>query len=348
MLKRLSTLEKLSLLIAEFEPRLRNAFAECIRLIVSQVTLRLLVERLERNDIAGAVDALHLEREAFAKLEAEFAAAFEGGGTAQAEDLRLRDPEGNRVVFRFGVRNPEAEAWLRSYSAQLVTRILDDQREGIRAALTEGLARGVNPRTTALSVVGRVNRATGRREGGIIGLTAAQERFVASARVELLSGDPEQLRHYLTRQRRDRRFDALIKGALTAGKPLTAEDAARVTGRYADKLLALRGEMLARTETMVALGKSRDDAMRQAIDSGKVRADLVTKVWRSAGDGRVRHTHRALNADAVAYGGRFQSPSGALLRFPGDPEAPASEIVGCRCTVDYRVDFTAQFLAQAA
>ena len=43
---------------------------------------------------------------------------------------------------------------------------------------------------------------------------------------------------------------------------------------------------------MAALGKSRDDAMKQAIQSGKVLADYVTQTWRSAGDDRGRHTHR--------------------------------------------------------
>ena len=130
--------------------------------------------------------------------------------------------EGHRVLFRFGVRNPEAEQWLREHSAQLVTRIVDDQRLAIRTAMTEGLARGDNPRVSALDIVGRVNRVTGRREGGVIGITAAQERYVASARAEVLSGDPEQLRHYLTRERRDKRFDAIVKRALARRMPVAA------------------------------------------------------------------------------------------------------------------------------
>jgi hypothetical protein len=344
MLKRLSQHERLQLLLGEFEPVIRQAFLDAVADIRSRITLRILIERLERRDIQGALDALHIEREAFGSLETAVARAYEGGGIAMAEDLRLRDPEGHRVVFRFGVRNPEAEQWLRDHSAQLVTRIVDDQRQGIRVALTDGLARGDNPRTSALDIVGRVNRVSGRREGGIIGITAAQERYVASARAELLSGDPEQLRHYLTRERRDKRFDAIVKRAIARQMPVAAEDVTRMVGRYSERLLALRGEILARTETMMALGKSRDDAMRQAITSGKVAADLVTKHWRSAGDGRVRHTHRVLNGNSVGFSEQFVSPSGARLRFPGDPEAPISETSGCRCSVEYKVDYTAQLI----
>lgn len=344
MLKRLSQHERLQLLLGEFEPVIRQAFLEAVADIRSQITLRILIERLERRDIQGAIDALHIEREAFGSLETAIARTYEGGGIAMADDLRLRDPEGHRVVFRFGVRNPEAEQWLRDHSAQLVTRIVDDQRLAIRTALTEGLARGDNPRVSSLDIVGRVNRVTGRREGGVIGLTAQQERGVARAREELLSGEPDQLKAYLSRARRDRRFDRLITAAIREGKPIPIETVNKIVGRYSERLLALRGEMLARTETMTALGQSRDDAMRQAIASGKVASDLVTKHWRSAGDGRVRHTHRVLNGNSVGFSEHFVSPSGARLRFPGDPEAPISETSGCRCSVEYKVDYTAQLI----
>ncbi|KQU96440.1 head morphogenesis protein [Devosia sp. Root105] len=348
MLKRLSQHERLVLLIAEFEPKFREAFFAVIAEIKSSITLRVLVERLERNDILGAVDALQIEPEAFARVEVAIAEAYNGGGMAMAESLLLRDPQGHRIAFRFGVRNPEAEAWLRTHSAALVTHIVEDQRDGIRQALAEGLAQGNNPRVTALGVVGRINRVSGKREGGIIGLTSPQERFVAAARAELLSGDPAQLRNYLTRERRDKRFDGAVRRAISSEKPVGGQTVVRMVGRYADRLLALRGELLARTETMFALGQSRDDAMRQAIRAGKVSADLVTKHWRSAGDSRVRHTHRVLNGNSVGFYEAFQSPSGVQLRFPGDPQAPISETSGCRCSVEYKVDYAGQLLRRLA
>ena len=74
----------------------------------------------------------------------------------------------------------------------------------------------------------------------------------------------------------------------------------------------------------------------------------VTKTWRTAGDDQVRHTHRALNGRAVGYFEGFQSPSGAVLQFPGDPSAPISETSDCRCHVEYKVDYTGQFTARPA
>lgn len=339
---------KLEKLVSKYEPLLKAAFLDAITDIKSRVTLKLLVEALERGDIFGAIDLLGIEREAFGPLELALAEAYNAGGMDMADSLRLRDPNGNRVLFRFGVRNPEAEAWLKDHSATMVTRIVEDQKAGIQQALTQGLAQGQNPRQTALDVVGRVSRVTGKREGGIIGLTAPQEQFVATARQELLSGDPSALRKYLGRERRDKRFDAAVLKAIKAGRALDKVTADKIAGRYADRLLALRGEMLSRTETMMALGKSRDDAMNQAIMSGKVDAMFVTKRWRSAGDNRVRHTHRALNGDEAGFYDSFISSSGARIRFPGDPDAPISETSGCRCTVEYKVDYTGQFIARRA
>jgi len=329
-------------LLATQEESVRAAFIEAITDIVNTVVLKIIVERLERGDIEGALQALQLDAAAFSKFELRLADAYNSGGLATVGNMpKVTDPQGHRVVFRFSVRNPAAEAWLRDHSSKLVTRIVEDQRVAIRLALTEGLERGQNPRTTALEVVGRVNRATGRREGGIVGLTAAQERYVTRARQELLSGDPTQLRAYLDRERRDKRFDRTVLAAIRTGKPMPADVVSRMVGRYADRLLDLRGEMLARTETMIALGKSRDDAIRQQIEAGKIREEDVTKIWRSAGDNRVRHTHRSLNGKSVALDGSFHSASGAVLRYPGDPQAPISEISGCRCRVEYKIDYFA-------
>lgn len=336
-------------LLTRYDERLKEAFLGSVADIRDNITLRVVVERLDRGDVNGAINAMQLDADAFAKFELAIAEAYNAGGAATVENLpRLIDPDGNRVVFRFGVRNVPAEQWLREHSSTLVTRIVEDQREGIRTALTEGLSQGQNPRQTALDVVGRVSRVSNRREGGIIGLTAAQERYVATARQDLLSGDPERLRHYLTLGRRDKRFDRTVTKALNEGKSIPRETVNRIAGRYSDRLLDLRGEMLARTETMMALGKSRDDAIRQQISSGKIAAEDVTKIWRSAGDGRVRHTHRVLNGKSVAFDGFFQSPSGAVLRYPGDPQAPVNEVSGCRCWLEFKIDYFASVVRRAA
>lgn len=329
-------------LLATHEPRIRDAFLDAIRDLVDNITLRVVVERLERGDVAGAINAMHLDAEAFGQLERVIADAYNDGGSATVGNLpRLTDPSGSRVVFRFNIRNPEAEAWLRSHSSTLVTRIVDDQREAIRTAFTEGLSQGINPRVSALNVVGRVSRVSNRRTGGVIGLTAQQERFVASARQELSSGDPETMAHYLTRGRRDKRFDRTIAKAIKEGKPVPPEMVAKITGRYADGLLALRGEMIGQNETATALHKATYDAVAQQIAAGKIAAQDVRKVWKHTPQERPRLNHVAMNGKSVAWGEPFTLPNGVTMDFPHDPNGPASENLFCKCMWLPKIDYFA-------
>ena len=237
---------KINGLLNEHAPLITAAFMASIVEIKSQITLKLLVERLEKGDIAGALDALNLDRAAFGRLENAIAQAYNAGGTAMTGNMpTLRDRAGARIVVRFDSRNTRAEEWLRTHSSQMVTRIIEDQRTSIRGALETAMVQGQNPNRAALDIVGRLNRVTGRREGGLIGLTGQQSDFVASARSELVSGDPAMLRSYLGRARRDKRFDRAVIKAINEGKALDLSSIDLMIGRYADRLLQLRGEMLA-------------------------------------------------------------------------------------------------------
>ncbi|CAH2403575.1 hypothetical protein MES5069_390063 [Mesorhizobium escarrei] len=184
---------------------------------------------------------------------------------------------GLQVVLRWDTCNLTAETWLREHSAQLVTNIVADQQVAIRAAFSKDLARGANPTRAALEVVGRVNRVTGRREGGVIGLTTVQSDYVARARDELLSGEPDQLRAYLNRKRRDKRFDRTITAATRDGKPIPTNLVARIIGRYSDSLLKLRVDTIGLHETFAALGASKDIAFQQAI--------AKARIWHEPSDG---------------------------------------------------------------
>lgn len=69
------------------------------------------------------------------------------------------------------MRNTAVENWLRDHGAELVKQVTDDQIAAIRLAIQKGIEAGRNPRNIALDIVGRIDKITGRRVGGIIGLT---------------------------------------------------------------------------------------------------------------------------------------------------------------------------------
>lgn len=318
-----------------------DAFMRAMEDLRSGAELQRVTALIQNGDIDGALEALHIDPEAFGDMLDKIREAHAEAGKRAAEALPKRKPDGTALVVRYDGRNPEAERGVAERGARLVQGVTDSIRQTATDWMVAGLARGDNPRTVALDLVGRVNRATGKREGGILGLTQTQAEYVMTARQELASGDPAALKNYLGRGRRDKRFDRSIAKAIREEKPVDPAIAAKVITAYERRLLQLRGEMISRTETLAAMNAASYEAIRQAVASGKIDAAAVCRVWRSAGDFRVRHTHIGLNRESVGLTQAFRSPSGALLRFPGDTSlgAPASEIVGCRCWVETRVDW---------
>ena len=316
----------------KLEPAIRAEFLEMVSTVVGSITLTRVVTAMD--DLDDLMDEVGITRPAANDLLEAVRDTYKRGGVFEAPSARIR----------FDYRNEQAERWLAEHSSQFVTRIQTQQREAIRQAVETGTRLGQNPRQTALDIAGRVSGQTGRRSGGIVGLSDNQARYVSNAREQLRSGDPAQMREYLTRSRRDRRFDGIVNRAIEAGRPVPRSDMERIVGRYSDRLLQTRGETIARTEAMQAFNSARDQAWEQSIEEGVVQRQNVTKVWRSAGDGNVRHTHAALNRETVDKDEAFVSPTGARLMYPGDTSmgAPASEIVNCRCTYNVRADFLAE------
>lgn len=320
-----------------------DAFLKALQSLTALAELQRVTAAIEAGDVEAALEALHIDPAAFDELQDRIREARTEAGRAAADHLPKKAPDGTVLAIRFGGNNREAVRQAEEQGSSLITRVTEDVRTVTRDTIGLGLRRGENPRQTALDLIGRVNRATGKRSGGLIGLTPQQAGFVDAARTELLSGDPALLKNYLSRGRRDRRFDRTVTKAIAEKKPIPKETVDRAITSYTNKMLALRGEVIGRTESLTAMNAAAYEAIRQAVASGKIPAAAVRRVWRSAGDFRVRHTHRSLNAESVGLDEAFRSPSGALMRFPGDTSlgAPASEIVSCRCIVANRVDWLA-------
>lgn len=323
-------------IVSKFEPVLRKAFLTAIDDITSSADLKRIVAALQAGDINEALRAVNLDPAAFRPLDVALSQAYDGGGNHAAQQLSLfRDPDGARLVVRFDARNPRAESWLKDHSSSLIAEIVGDQQTAIRSALEEGMKAGINPRQVALDIVGRIDPRTGNRVGGVIGLTARQEQAVQNFRAALLSDDPLAALQY---QLRDKRYDAQIRAAAADGEGLDAATVDTLVTRYRASALKLRGDSIGRTEAGQAVHVGQEEAFQQAIDAGKITAAAVTKTWSAIGDSRTRETHEILDGQKVKLEDVFISPSGARLRFPHDPTAPAAEVINCRCSVDYSVN----------
>ena len=205
--------------------------------------------------------------------------------------------------------------------------------EGVRSYIKESLAAGQGPAATARQIVGKVNPATGLREGGILGLTSQQMQWVANARAEL--ADPATAGRFLARAVRDRRFDKTILAAIKAGKPLPKDAIDKIVGTYSSRLLKLRGQTIARTEGITALRAGQHEGHLQAAEKSGAQIEMR---WQSTPDKYTRHSHMSMNGQKKMLGETFQTETGAKLAYPGDTShgAPGKETINCRCIVIYK------------
>lgn len=271
----------------------------------------------------------------------------------------LAAPGGGELFFRFDMTNPRAEARIRTEAASRVVGYVDEQIEIARRVIADGFARGEGPQTIATDIAGRINPISGRREGGIVGLSDPQVNYVDSMRMRLLSGDPEEMMKVLGRfdregrwiegtgmTLRDRRFDAAIKRAIAAiakGKPnpLTRAKVDEMTAKYSDRLLKRRAEDIARTETAQGVMLARSEAYQQALDKEGLPAEAVEKTWRHRGGPlHAREAHEALDGKVVTgINSPFFLPDGSVMLHSHDPAGGVKNNANCRCDTDFFLNF---------
>ena len=343
------------------EPPVLRAFLEMMREAADQINIGGLTAALSAGDTFRAVELASMSPATLNITTEALRDAYVKAGIYHVGNLPKRRG-GGRFVIAFDVRNPRAEAHLARESSRFVTAIVNEQREAIRVAVTAGAELGNNPRRTALDIVGRINRATGRRQGGIVGLTGQQSGYVAQMREALQGADrvgwarnrsgnlvqkfwlDENGAVQSVYTRRDKRFDRSIKAALQSGSPMPAERIDRAVSSYSNSLLQLRGENIARTETLSAFNTANYESLQQLTDHGVPR-EAVKRTWVTSRDGRERETHADADGQQVGLDEPFQV-GGVMMMHPGEMGAPAEEVINCRCSVRTEVDYVAIELAE--
>jgi len=324
--------------MARLEPQVQAAFLAAIGDIRRTVDVALVTRLIESGDIEGAIRAMRFDASLFGPIDRALEDSFRGGGIAAIAGLPvIKDPfDGSRVVLGFDGRHPRAEAWGRDMSSRLITGLVNEQREVARAVITQGIEAGRGPRATALDMVGRINRATGRREGGFIGLANNQAGWVQNARADLQAG---RYGAYLSRDLRQPALDKMIARAQASGKPLSEAEIDRAITAYQNNVLRYRGEVIARTETLSAYRAGRSEGFHQLRDTGSVRDDQFTRTWSATGDKRTRDSHEAMDGQTVqGLETPWQLETGTVM-YPGDLDGTAGpgDVIQCRCFEDITI-----------
>ena len=315
--------------IQGMEPAAQRAYLAQIASTIDAAALAEIEKAIADSDESRVVALLQIGL--FAGLMELLRTAYVTGAKAEAKGIKATG-----VQKDLDVHAPDVSSFLSGQARSLLDQAAIDEARAVRAILQTGQASGQSARKTALDLIGRISKQTGKRSGGVVGLSGNFAESVANARTQLLSGNATEMKKYLLRARRDRRFDASVESAIRDGRPLKADDVNKIVGRYADRLLVTQAETIAQTYVAEAFNEGRDQAWRQIIERSKGRLTF-TKKWKARMDGRERPTHGAMNGQTVQADQPFVSPRGAMLMFPCDSSlgAPLSERARCRCIAEY-------------
>jgi hypothetical protein len=322
-------------LISEWDDKLQAAFLAAIYQIRDKAQFSSIVRMLEKGDVNGAIAAVGLNPADFRQFQKTFQDAIESGALAVAATVPLVGIIGGigYKTFKFNANDPEVVRFVNDHLDSLTRQIIADQGDMLKAAFTNAAESGQSASAIAQDVLGIVKN--GRRESGIVGLTSSQAVWADAYKAELASGDPAILAKALDRKARDARFDAAIKRALERSDRLPGSLQSNMVAAYRNRLLRQRAATIGRLEANVAVHEGQRQATVQALAEGGIQPNQIVSTWRSQRDERVRNTniasHVYLDGQTAKWNQAFVGISGALLRYPGDPQAPIEETAGCRC-----------------
>ena len=307
-----------------FGTEIANAFLAAIATHANAIDVTALAEAITAGDLPQVEFLLRFDQGTLFPLGEAIRAAFIQGGLSVAQTSGLGG------LFGFNGRHDRALQLIESQAGRLIEGIQTHTQAQVQAIMAAGVENGTSGATLARQITGKLNKITGRREGGFLGLTSQQTDWAISARAELTRLDP----HYFTRVQRDRRFDAMVRKAIDSGKPLSQSDIDRIAGRYRDRLLKYRGELIARHEAHSALAAGQYEGNRQLHESGLA---TVTKTWIHGFSKEPRLDHLAM---AQAPQRPIDQPFTfgiVAMQYPHDPAGGIEHSANCKCTLFYRV-----------
>jgi len=301
------------------ERRIRRVFTLALEEYKDNLNLSQIIRSLEAGNIPQAL--VEVETVARTVTSASQQAFI---STAQAITASIPTTQ-----IAFNVVNDQAVSVLRTNDLRFVRNFTEQQIAATRLALTEGVREGLGPRALARSF----------RDS--IGLTEKGEASVRNYRrlLQRIGQDdiPKKIqRESLSRALRDRRSDSLLRRLVREEKSLTAAEIDRMVGLYRDRAIKHRALTIARTEALSSVHQGQENAIREAIQNGKLNHETLVSEWLTRVDGREREWHEALNGVMVPYGTAFENEKG-LIMHPGDRSASAENIINCRCVRTIRI-----------
>lgn len=263
------------------------------------------------------------------KLQRVYADAIDGMAArieASLEEFAAEDAKWQADVAA-GKKDAKAhEAWRKDQALH------NDQLKALEKALTQDLTAAdkmamayVNQVPAGVYAEG-MNFATYEIEHGAKANTSFT-LYDKDTVMELVANEPDLLPQAAFDKAKDKAWNSRHVTSAVAQAVLQGQTvpqlAASIAGIAAmDQRAAMKAARTAMTSAH-SLGKLKgyERAAGMGID--------VKKQWLAALDSRTRGSHRHLDGEMVELGKEF----GNGLKYPGDPDGPASEVYNCRCTL---------------
>ncbi len=306
--------DRLNALFDNSEARFVRVINQAVAVAKDDKTLRELIVLLEAGRIEEAADeAARIVSDA---INEEYENSFIGSG--KATSAIIGGVIGAVVGFKVG--EMATANILISARFRIEDEYREQQRRATRFAMSEGLARGLSPQQAAQEYINSV------------GLTANQIEAVNNYRRLLEKQSAGAMRRTL----RDRRFDRTVQRAVDDKEPLTKKQIERMVSRYRAKYLRYRARTISRTEALTSINQANNEAYRQAVEGGFLTPDQIRREWVTRLDAAVRDSHMPLHGEVRNFGEAFETILGPL-RFPGDPQGSAANVINCRCSLSITI-----------
>lgn len=318
-----------------------EAIAEAIYAARSAVDMQALSAAIDARDYVLAGQLLRMDDATLFRVSEAARGAYVSAGQSVAQVL-----PGAVGVFAFNGNHPRAIEFVREQGALLVQNInaTPDLLPQIRAVIEDGIQVGRGGDAVARDIVGSVNRLTGRREGGMLGLDSQRAERLNAVRTGMAT--PEGVRGMVTRGRDgalrvnyqvNRATEQRILRAYERGEAVSAADRAISLRQYENKLLKERGAVIARDQAHTAQAMGQREGWQQLIESGKVKDVLKRWQWNEGNQKEAREDHKALSTmPGIPFDRPFTMGDGTQMMMPHDPAGGARHNLGCHCTAFYR------------
>jgi len=320
----------------------RNAFIKNINDIAKRIKLGDIEQAIKQRDIQRAVEIIDLTQNDFEAVKEATANGFNAAGNATTAGFPAIQTDGQKTKIIFNPGSRRAVQAVNNLHTNLIREVSDETRGAIAQHISDGLSLGKNPRVIAKAIRGGYNPATKSYDNGAIGLTKHQQGWVSNAEAQLSSGDPREMRKYLSRKLRDPKYDRTVLEAINEERALTQKEIDNMTKAYRRRAVTHRAETIGRDQALEACTEAQEVAMDEAVDQGAVQNQDFIKEWVTSGDARVRDVHKkvpGMNRGGIRRDEMFNTPLGQLKR-PRDRSSPGSvpsNVIQCRCSMSIRI-----------